>query len=84
MICKEVSYDRALDELANLLDSGTLSAEQRAEAQFAGPKAEKDMAYSLAVHLGRRPPHGRAGQAHMQALLRPSLSQTAKERRFGR
>ena len=54
MILKEVSYDVAMDEWRQLLDSGTLSSDQvsLANAQRAGLKAEKEMAYYLDVHFG--------------------------------
>ena len=54
MILKEVSYDVAMDEWRQLLDSGTLSSDQAKDAniQRAGLRAEKQMAYYLDVHFG--------------------------------
>jgi len=44
VICKEVNYSLAMDEWANLLDSGALPEGQVAIARsnLAGLKAEKD------------------------------------------
>ena len=54
MICKEVSYNLALDEWTSLLDGDSLSAEQvkTARIHLAGLKAEKDMAYYLDTRFG--------------------------------
>ncbi len=53
MICKEVSYDLAMHEWGNILDSGSLPKDQMsvAKAHLAGLKAEKDMAYYLAARF---------------------------------
>ena len=54
MICKEVSYNLAMDEWGSLLDGDSLSAEQAktAKMHLAGLKAEKDMSYHLDAHFG--------------------------------
>lgn len=54
MIHKSVSYDLAMAEWANLLDTASLSEDQRAiaKAHLAGLKAEKELAYYLNVRLG--------------------------------
>jgi ssDNA-binding Zn-finger/Zn-ribbon topoisomerase 1 len=57
MICKEVNYDLAMQEWGNLLDSGSLSKDQKSVAwsHLAGLKAEKNMAYYLAARFGGHP-----------------------------
>lgn len=57
MICKEVNYDMAMQEWANLLDSGALPEDQTwiARSQLAGLKAEKNMAYYLNARFGDQP-----------------------------
>jgi predicted RNA-binding Zn-ribbon protein involved in translation (DUF1610 family) len=57
MICKAVSYDLAIQEWANLLDSGSLPKDQcnLARAHLAGLKAEKEMAYHLNAMLADNP-----------------------------
>ena len=52
MICKEVNYELAMHEWANLLDSGDLPDDRDsiARAHLAGLKVEKEMAYYL-THL---------------------------------
>ncbi len=57
MICKNVSYNLALDEWTSLLDGDSLSAEQArtARAHRAGLYAEKEMAYHLDAHFGGNP-----------------------------
>ncbi len=53
MICKKVSYELAMEEWANLLDSDALPDGQRpiAKMHLAGLKAEKEMAYHLNAWL---------------------------------
>lgn len=55
MICKEVSYDLAMQEWGHLLDSGSLPKDQvsSVKAYMAGLKAEKEMAYYLAARFGQ-------------------------------
>ena len=57
MILKEVNYDLARDEWANLLDNGNPTEDQRAVAKshLAGLNAEKNMAYYLNVTFGQNP-----------------------------
>ena len=57
MICKEVSYNLAMDEWGGLLDRDSLSAEhaKTARMHLAGLKAEKEMAYHLDAHFGGNP-----------------------------
>ena len=57
MICKEVSYNLAMDEWTSLLDGDSLSAEQvrTARAHLAGLYAEKEMAYYLDARFGGEP-----------------------------
>ena len=57
MICKNVSYNLALDEWSGLLDGDSLSAEQAriAKRHLAGLKAEKEMAYYLNARFGGEP-----------------------------
>jgi len=57
MICKEVNYEMAMQEWANLLDSGRLPEDQAwiARVHMAGLKTEKEMAYYLKARFAEHP-----------------------------